>query len=208
MIKSGCYIHNHFTSPLWSQWLLDVPWLFQFCKSTSSSHFVFTYILDVLDGLVWSLFFVCLFLNLLHNFVTCCTFGMSSPYTLVSCGGEFLLGKQVLLVHSRAHYSLEASSSGIWLWFTAHKNRDLKCMMAHSPIHSMFAGTSTRCCCHCTSTYPLHGIWLTIVTFALITHYNCFRLGNLTYLTCLIWDIIEDRLCEWRNAMLQRSCSF
>lgn len=38
----------------------------------------------------------------------------------------------------------------------------------------MFAGTSTQCCCRCTSTYPVHSIWLTIVTFALITHYKCF----------------------------------
>ena len=82
---------------------------FQFCKSSSSSRSVFTYILDVLDGLIWPLLFVCLFLNLLRNFVTCCTFGISSPYRIVSRGGEFLLGKQVLLVHNRSHYSLEVS---------------------------------------------------------------------------------------------------
>jgi hypothetical protein len=34
---------------------------------------------------------------------------MSSPYTVVSLGGEFLLGKQVLLVDSISHYSLEVS---------------------------------------------------------------------------------------------------
>jgi len=173
-----------------------------------SSSFVFTYILDVLDGLVWPLLFICLFLNLLHNFVTCCTFGMSSPYTVVSLGDEFLLGKQVLLVDSRSHYSLEVS-------FLLEYGSDLlptrtETLNAWCPISqdSMFARTSTHCCCHCTSTYPMYSIWLTIVTFALITHYKCFRLGNLTYITCLVWDIIEDRMCDWRNAMLQRSSSF